>query len=659
MGIDVNPGSSPRSKRMPFYSVVILNKKEVLFSSQRVPREEIKGFIEKYGVRTIAVDNIRELFQRKKDLYNFMMSLPNEVAIIQVTGSPKTGFLSIKRLAEIYKLKSREKSSYGEAWMIAKLALKRCGCLIAPFGDEVRIIVSRTSKSRKGGSRGDKWRRSEAAAVLNEFKYIKDYLEKLGLEYEAYTVKTQGGLSRALFIVYEGFKRLKLLKRLEHHVGVHVKVEPVYRKRINYIPLSGPFKVRGEAKPIMIGIDPGMSIGLSIFDLNGNLLLLKTLRRASISDVVDEIIKYGKPVLLTSDVSPPPKALLKLASIFGAKIYTHNSSLSVREKWDVTQRYCEVHGVSIKTSHERDSLAALIKAYNHYKNLWSKAASHIEEVGLDVAEERFKKLLIEGYSISKIIEMESKNKQQSKIAELKTDESKVTRNLALYRDRLNLTIIELRRENERLRKRIEELNKTIEDLKNALEKANQELYAKIKRDRFVKIQEERIKTLEEEIKKLKTELLKAKIEIKVLKSGTKQGIKNYVETIHLAKLSRDCVEDALNKGLLRPGSIIVVDDASGAGVTATNKLIHTYPKIVFYRHTKPANKILDLFRQNGIIIHHVNDADLIESSGKLLVDESKVTAIMGSSKTESYIEEKSELEDVIKRYKEKLLQEIG
>jgi predicted RNase H-like nuclease (RuvC/YqgF family) len=117
-------------------------------------------------------------------------------------------------------------------------------------------------------------------------------------------------------------------------------------------------------KPIIVGLDAGLTVGIAILDFHGNILKLASIRGATKSEIVKYITKIGKPIIIASDVNPLPKMIEKMASSLGSKVFYPEVSLSNVEKIKIIEDYAE----KIENSHEKDALAAALKAYraHHY-----------------------------------------------------------------------------------------------------------------------------------------------------------------------------------------------------------------------------------------------------------------------------------------------------
>lgn len=123
-----------------------------------------------------------------------------------------------------------------------------------------------------------------------------------------------------------------------------------------------------KLKPTIVGIDIGITTGVAILDLNGEIISLFSKRYKSKNELIKEIIKYGKPLIIASDVKPVPKAIEKIAKNLGSKLFFPEKSLTKLEKEKIIKDFKE----KIKSSHEKDALAASLKAFKKYRSLFIK-----------------------------------------------------------------------------------------------------------------------------------------------------------------------------------------------------------------------------------------------------------------------------------------------
>jgi hypothetical protein len=156
---------------------------------------------------------------------------------------------------------------------------------------------------------------------------------------------------------------------------------------------------------LIVGLDPGTTVGVAILDLHGELVELGSKREAGKSDLIKHILKFGKPLIIASDVNPMPKTIKKLASAFGSRTYYPEVSLTNLEKEDIASDFEE----EIKNSHQKDALAAAIKAFRSYHELFirvEKSLKNRKEMYDDVIKIVLKK---KSDSISDVIKALVKN----------------------------------------------------------------------------------------------------------------------------------------------------------------------------------------------------------------------------------------------------------
>ena len=84
--------------------------------------------------------------------------------------------------------------------------------------------------------------------------------------------------------------------------------------------------------------------------------------------------------MIASDVNPAPKFVEKIASSLGSKIFYPETSMTRKEKERIVDDFDE----EIKSSHQKDALAAGLKAFKNYHEIILKvqaaAGSNFEDV---------------------------------------------------------------------------------------------------------------------------------------------------------------------------------------------------------------------------------------------------------------------------------------
>lgn len=131
---------------------------------------------------------------------------------------------------------------------------------------------------------------------------------------------------------------------------------------------------------IIVGLDPGMTVGLAILNLSGEILDVNSFKEASRADITRHIINYGKTVIVATDVHNPPKMVKKMASSLNSRIFSPYRDLAVSVKNELVDDYLYPQDQRLpirrsrfnnnlipQNAHERDALAAAIQAYKKYQ----------------------------------------------------------------------------------------------------------------------------------------------------------------------------------------------------------------------------------------------------------------------------------------------------
>lgn len=262
-------------------------------------------------------------------------------------------------------------------------------------------------------------------------------------------------------------------------------------------------------KAILVGIDVGATTAIAILDINGNLLGIYSQRHMKNKDITSFILKHGKPIIVATDVSPPPKKIQKIASTLGSLLFYPKKSLSLREKLDLTENYKE----KISNKHEEDALASVLKAYNSYNQLFNRIKNLLNKIGMNSYLDAI---------TEKILKRESANLREAiyeisqKPEEKRVDEKEYIRKLqrALRNREENIKV---------LKKEISRLVRSLKKSRRFLEIVKEKSLRKIKR-------------LEDENRKLRNYL-------EVLKNFEKLERNGFLPVLDLEKVGRREIEE--------------------------------------------------------------------------------------------------------------------
>jgi len=104
----------------------------------------------------------------------------------------------------------------------------------------------------------------------------------------------------------------------------------------------------------VVGIDVGLTSAICLLDKNLNVIFLKSKREYKKSEIIDDILKFGKPLLICCDVPKVPKGILKIAKSLGVKVFHPKYFVDEDKKRRITSKY------NYNNVHERDALFSAI-----------------------------------------------------------------------------------------------------------------------------------------------------------------------------------------------------------------------------------------------------------------------------------------------------------
>ena len=369
-GIDIIKGSVRSRTRRPVYALARVEDGEVLGV------EEVTGFRLQRLLATeqpaiLAVDSLQEIAADQHELHAFLQALPPATKLIQVTGGERTE--SLGKVAARYNISFNKFDPYAEARTTARVASLGAGVEVIAFENITDVTVSRHRSPGRGGWSQNRYARKIHGAVLQKAREIESRLRGAGLDYEKKETKAFGGFSRVTFRVVAPREMVPV--HSSRGADVQVRVAGRALDRIRFEPRSS------RPRYLIVGLDPGTTTGIAAVDLDGNLVLLSSSRQMTMSDIVEELYRAGKPLIIASDVQQMPYSVEKIRRAFNAIPYTPKQSLSVEAKYSLTAAF------SYTNDHERDALSAALDAYRSLQNKFRNIAKRVQP-GVDLDEVR-------------------------------------------------------------------------------------------------------------------------------------------------------------------------------------------------------------------------------------------------------------------------------
>jgi predicted RNase H-like nuclease (RuvC/YqgF family) len=614
VGIDSLPMSSPHGDRQ--YAVTIMQGSRVIERANNVSFMDLIKLVKKYNPSIIALDNIFELAESIGDLRRIALTLPLNVKIVQVTGSPDHGFKTLESLALDNGLTSKPKISPLESSeIIARLASMNIGYVVEVFDPKTIITISPSKITRKGGMSSERYRRGIESRILMLCRDVESKLKLLGLDYDLYIRRSYGGISNAKFVV---FCRREDLQGIVHgrRGYVNIKIKPVPSRTLMFKPIGEVSSMSTQSRRneyLIVGVDPGMVTGIALLNVNGEVLLLTSKRGIDRSEIIKTILSYGTPVAVSSDVNPPSRLVEKLASTLNLTLYSPPRSLQVSEKISLVQNFVDERKVNPpQDPHQRDALAAAIKAFQSFKNKMEQAEAHAQSLGLKVPNSDLRALIIKGYSISEALNMLNKpisipeTPPATKQSIQKPNVENLVKKLNIQRAVINALVKKLRSSNNE----VLSLRLKIKDLEDEIERIKSEEYVKIRRDREVEALRSRVEELSKCLIAQSSNIDKLRRDIEDAKKGIIALVKGEIVPVKiLHTVQQSSIKEAQNTVGIKRFDVLYVQDPSSYSIEAIKELAKI--NVLGIISKNPPSHLVEVFEENGIPIMNYDEANVI------------------------------------------------
>ncbi len=125
---------------------------------------------------------------------------------------------------------------------------------------------------------------------------------------------------------------------------------------------------------MIIGIDAGATFAFAALNFNGELIALRSKRNARKEEMIRMLGPF-EPVIIASDTNPPSKLAKRLSATFKCRLSSPKKSLTQLEKTHITRDY------NFANAHEKDALAAALKAFHKIENKMRQVERHFRNKG--------------------------------------------------------------------------------------------------------------------------------------------------------------------------------------------------------------------------------------------------------------------------------------
>ena len=119
-------------------------------------------------------------------------------------------------------------------------------------------------------------------------------------------------------------------------------------------------------KLLIVGIDPGTTLGYAVLDVNGCAVKVKSSKQMNLNSLISEVVELGKVIVVGADKAKVPNLVEMFSIKTGGKRILPEEDLKVNEKKRL------ISGYKVKDSHQADALASALFAYKEMGSLLKK-----------------------------------------------------------------------------------------------------------------------------------------------------------------------------------------------------------------------------------------------------------------------------------------------
>lgn len=578
IGFDILPSQSPRSKTSPKFSCAILHNGVVLNEYPEVSRRDLLDLVREIHPKYLATDNIFEIVPDSKSMFGLLSRMPAETKLVQVTGVPPNQ-IPLKILARRYRLQSAGRLiPLDSAKIAAQLAYLGVGHRLECFGEQTEVRVTRGRKTGSGGQSANRYRRRLHSEIQQVTRFIESELKAAGIEYDTDIRDSDFGYESARLVAYAPLPAIRGLVESKRGSDFNVFVSPV-RKRVEFLPLE-PQHIPAEVTPryFILGIDPGTTAALCLVSLDGSVDFLASRKGLTRADIIRLVYQHGIPVIVATDVTPVPHLVKKIASTVNVGIFNPERQIPVADKQELARHFCRE--IEIRNAHERDALTAAIYAYRSVLPKLEQIDRKAHEEQLMVDRNSLKALVIRGMTVNEALA--SLVREEPEVVELTSGQPSHEESLTQARfdalaeknealDATNRTLME---KNDDLKRLVEYLKFRESELQRSLDIVNRENYWRVKRDREIAKKDSELSQASAEADRLGRQVLDLTKRIELFRGVRRLEMRGDTVAVKtIPHFTREAIEAYVRKVGLKPGDIVLFEDASGGGPHTATILI--------------------------------------------------------------------------------------
>ncbi len=338
----------------------------------------------------------------------------------------------------------------------------------------------------------------------------------------------------------------------------------------------------GEKQLLIVGVDPGTTLGYAAIDFEGNIIKLHSEKNLDLNLLISELIKFGRPLIVAGDKEYNPDFIARLAVKLGARVICPDYDLKVSEKREIAKEF------ETGNQHEIDALASALFALKKIGSLLKKINIYVEHYKKeDIRQQLIEFVVGKGLNIWDSVEIiEEPKKEEVKIIKEVVEERKLREKdfLVLYKKFKDAKkdVSLLRGQNDKLNDQMKTMKKDYEYMFKQISKSQLDK----KMQSLLDFKEQRMKFFDRQLKMKQDEVNLMQNEITTLL----YFLSNMNSNVLLKKLDNLGIREfEKRKNILniREGDVLLVKDSDIVSERAIDA-IKGKVEIVFYR--KPISR---------------------------------------------------------------------
>jgi len=402
---------------------------------------------------------------------------------------------------------------------------------------------------------------------------------------------------------------------------------------------------------LIVGIDPGITSGIAILDIDGRPLRVKTEKGFTRARIIKEIATWGTAVIVACDVARPPDMVKKVASTLQAVLYAPDRDIVVDEKEQIAKEFSKLTGIEVQNAHSRDAICAAVKAYQHYHRKFRRLESEARRMRIDADLGLAKALVVHGNTVKRALDSISESVPERPVpsegrpATVPARQSSVDEKLRAR----ELRIESLEADNLRLREEVRAFREELEKLRRRMEMERTQEAREVRRERLYEARRIEAENLRAELDKVRRELRSSRERVGFL-TGMQRSKSDLVLVKPVHRFTEKGLEGAVRDFAITGGDPVMLLDASGGGSYTAETLAALRPSVVIISNGM-SHQARGTLIGKGIAVISAKQIEISWVEGLPYISRGELNKAIRLSGIDRTIRSLEDVEELVRRYR--------